>query len=442
MTILHALSILAIALGQAQPPQPEPEPAPATPAPEPPAPKMRLPEPRLIPLERPDPAARPPPPALLPDGAPALRPDRTTRCFERTVGGRWRAQCDAATKRCLVAPDAELSSDGLPAAGLDRAPACLVPGWREEDLVAQGYAMVPALAESPAGWQRDERQRVMQVNFDLNRRIWLGAGYGAGSFPWSDTGEATFGVRWDVPFRLARAPALARVRAFETFASFDAHGTDFTLAGVDASRAYPSPLVRLTTFVGRPRRFDPPLYVGGWLEAVRVESLHTDAGWLDRTEIGAAALTLDLWRSRDLASFVRLRGGAGYEVADQLDGAAWVPHAALDADLSLDRGGFHHLRLTALSEWLLTTGTSDYQPEDPATPRLPADRTRLTGKVEYELVVAAVNDQPISVVLDARAQKRNDVPGLADDWHAQGTAALRFSLWAPARRDAPVQEKL
>jgi hypothetical protein len=440
MTFLYALSILAVALGQAQPVEPAP-PAPA-PSETPPAPKMRLAEPRLVPLERPDPTAKAPPPAKVKDGAPALRPDRTSRCFEREMGGRWRAQCDATAKRCLVAPEAELSAEGEPVAGLDRAPACVVPGWREEDLVAQGYEMVPALAESPPGWQRDERQRVMQVNFDLNRRIWLGAGYGVGSFPWSDAGEATAGIRWDVPFRMAHAPALARIRAFETYASFGGDAVDFTVAGIDASRAYPSPLVRLTTFVGKPRRFDPPLYLGGWLEAVRIESLHTDAGWLDRTEIGAAALTLDLWRSKDLASFVRLRGGAGYEVADQLDGAAWVPHAAVDADLSLDRGGFHHVRLTALSEWLVTTGTSDYQPEDPSLPRLPAHRTRLTAKAEYEIVVAAVNDQPLSAVLDVRGQQRDDVPGLSSDWHAQGTASLRFNLWAPARRDAPVQERL
>lgn len=428
MTIVHALSILALALGEGEPAPPEGQ--------------VRLSDPRLVPLGRPDPAAKAPPPAKVPPGAPVLATERASRCFERPIGGRWRAQCDAGTRRCLVAPDAELSAAGEPVARLDRAPSCLVPGWREEELAAQGYEMIPALAETPPGWQRDERQRIMQVNFDLGRRVWLGAGYAAGSFPWSDAGEATAGVRWDVPFRMGGAPALARFRALETFATFDADMTDFTLVGVDASRAYPSPLVRITTFVGKPRRFDPPLYLGGWLEAVRVESVHTAAGWYDRTAIGTASLTLDLWRSRDLASFVRLRGGAGYEVADQLDGAAWVPHAALDAELSLDRGGFHHLRFAAISEWLVTTGAGEYQPEDPAAPRLPDDRDRHTAKAEYEVIVAAVNDQPISLVADARAQRRNDVPGLSTGWHAQGTLAVRFNLWAPPRRDAPSQEKL
>jgi hypothetical protein len=432
MTILHALSILAISLGQAE--RSQPRPGEDTP----------LASPRLAPVERSDkPDAQPrPQPMKVKEGAPALQLDRTTRCFDRAVGGKWRAQCDATTKKCLVAPDAELDAEGLPVTGLDRAPACTVPGWREEDLAAQGYQMIPALAETPPGWHRDERQRIMQVSFDLNRRIWLGAGYGRGGFPWSNQGEATAGVRFDVPFHLLDAPALARVRALETFAAFDGKWADFTAFGIDASRAYPSPLFRITTFIGKPRRFDPPLFVGGWLEVVRVETFRTSAGWFDRMEGGAAALTLDLWRSRDLASFVRLRGGAGYEKTTQLDGAAWVPHAALDLDLTLDRGGFHHLRFTALSEWLATTGTNRYQPRDPGTPRLPAKRFRETARAEYEVILLAVNDQPISAVLDVRGQRRNDVPGLGDGWNVQGTASLRFNLWAPPRRDAPVQEKL
>ncbi len=439
MTFAHALPLLAIALGQAGPeggPVPDAPPAAQSER------QAPLPPPRLLPVPRPEAAAKPPPPMKVKEGSPVLRLDVPSRCLERDVGGRWRAQCDAATKRCLLAPDAELSADGEPVASLDRIPACAVPGWREKDLVAEGFELVPALAETPAGWQRDDRQRVMQVSFDLNRRIWLGAGYAAGGLPGSGTGEATAGIRWDIPFRLARAPAVARLRAFETYASFDGSFADFTVAGIDASRAYPSPLVRITTFVGKPRRFDPPLYLGFWLEAVRAETIRTELGWYDRLELGGAALTLDLWRSRDLASFVRLRGGAGYETARQLSGSAWVPHAALDADVSLDHGGFHHLRLTAEQEWLVTPAATDYQPSDPARPRLPASRTRLTGKAEYEVILLAVNDQPISAVLDVRGWKRNDVPGLSQDWQLQGTASLRFNLWAPPRRDARSQEKL
>ncbi len=437
MSVVHALSILAVALGQAPAPSagqpPAAEAAPGRAAPQRP---ITLAEPRVVP-------AKPPPPALVPEGAAVLRLDRTSRCFERPGGGRWRAQCDAGPKTCLVAPDAELSPDGDPRADLDRASPCVLPGWREEDLIPQGYTVVPALAETPPGWRRDERQRVMQVNFDLARRIWLGAGYGAGSFPWSDQGEATAGVRWDIPFRMAGAPALARVRALETFVGFDGTFADFTVFGVDASRAYPSPLVRITTFVGKPRRFDPPLYVGGWLEVVRVETLRTETRrWFDRVSFGAAALTLDLWRSRDLASFVRLRGGTGFEKVDQLTDSAWTPQAGADLDLTLDRAGFHHARGTFLAEWIRPAGSGDFQPTDPAVERLPSRRHRYTGKAEYEWIFLAVNDQPLSLVLDGRVQSRNDVPELPAKWHFQGTASVRFNLWAPPRRDAAHQEQL
>ncbi len=432
MTLVHALSILSVALAQASP-EAKPPTAQGQAAPQQPIP---LSEPRLIPV-------KPPAPSLVPEGAPILKLDRTTRCLERPGGGRWRAQCDASTKTCLVAPDAELSAEGEPKSDLDRATPCILPGWREEDLSPQGYTLVPALAESPPGWRRDERQRVMQVNFDLARRIWLGAGYGTGTFPWSDQGEATAGVRVDVPFRMAGAPALARIRALETFVAFDGKYGDFTVFGIDASRAYPSPLIRITTFVGRPRRLDPPLYLGGWLEAVRVESLRTESGrWFDRLSAGALALTLDLWRSHDLASFLRLRGGAGYETVSQLKGGAFTPQAAADLDLTLDRGGFHHARGTFLAEWIRPAGAEHFQPEDVSVARLPDDRTRYTAKAEYEWIFLAVNDEPLSLVLDARAQSRNDVPDLPTRWHVQGTASVRFNLWAPPRRDAPAQEKM
>jgi hypothetical protein len=442
MAIVHALSILTVALGQAsgtgiRTDVRVPPPEVAAPGAEPPArPPLVLADPRLVPVE-------PPAPALVPFGAPSLRLDRTSRCFERPGGGRFRAQCDATTKTCLVAPDAELSDDGEPRTELDRAPACALPGWREVDFAAQGYQVLPALAEAPPGWRRDERQRVMQVNFDLARRIWLGAGWGTGSFPWSDQGEANAGVRWDIPLRIAAAPGLLRLRALETYVAFDGTAADFTVLGADASRAYPSPLVRLSSFVGRPRRFDPPLYVGAWAEAVRLESLRPTPGrWYDRLSIGALALTLDLWRSRDLGSFVRLRGGAGYETVDRLEGGAFTPQAAADLDLTLDRDGFHHARATFLAEWIRPAASGDLQPEDPSLPRLPSDRRRLTARAEYEWIFLAVNDQPLSLVLDGRAQSRDDVPDLSDAWHWQVTASVRFNLWAPPRRDAALQERL
>ncbi len=70
------------------------------------------------------------------------------------------AQCDANTKRCLVAPDAELSADGEPLSGLERAPPCALPGWREKELVAQGYELAGARARARARDLRHLRRHV------------------------------------------------------------------------------------------------------------------------------------------------------------------------------------------------------------------------------------------------------------------------------------------
>jgi hypothetical protein len=77
MTVVHALCVLAIALGQAEP---EGAPPPSQGATPPPAgePKMRLAPPRLVPIDA-GAAAKPSPRALVKEGAPALRPDRATR---------------------------------------------------------------------------------------------------------------------------------------------------------------------------------------------------------------------------------------------------------------------------------------------------------------------------------------------------------------------------
>src|SRR5512134_909481 len=100
MTLVQALSILALALAQGEPPSQPPASAPAAePAPpgapsapdapaaqQEPAKPIPLAPPRLVPVE--EPQARPPADLRVKAGAPVLRNDRTTRCFERAGGGR------------------------------------------------------------------------------------------------------------------------------------------------------------------------------------------------------------------------------------------------------------------------------------------------------------------------------------------------------------------
>ncbi|MGB8933455.1 MAG: hypothetical protein WCC48_19590 [Anaeromyxobacteraceae bacterium] len=372
---------------------------------------------------------------LVQEGAPALAWGVPSRCLVRGETN-YRIQCDEKARRCLVAPDAELDPDASPVAQLERAPACLGPALTLADLTSRGYAVVPALAESPPGWYRDERQRAMQVDFDLNARFFLGGGYLYSGGPWSGDAIVSGGGRLDRPFTWWNAPALARMHFLEGWASVDGNHGELLVFGVDASRVYPTPLLRITTFFGKPHRYDPPLYFGLWAEGLRMEFLTTRSGEsFDRTMFAAGAVTVDMWRSRDLSDFIRVRVGGGYEEALGGDWGSFVPHAALEGELTLGRNGFHHLRASAQGELLTSSG-------ERLAAALPENRTRLTVKGEYEVILFALNNQPISLALEAKAVKRDDVPDYPTGWLVQAGAQLRFSLWAPPRRGAGTQGSL
>jgi hypothetical protein len=369
------------------------------------------------------------------EGAPALQWGVPARCLDR---GEiyYRVQCDEKAKRCLVAPDSELDPDATPVVVLERAPPCQGPALSVADLTSRGYELVPALAEIPPGWYRDERQRAMQLDFDLNARFFLGGGYVASNGPWSGNAVISGGGRVDRPFTWMNAPALARLHLLEGWASADGNHGELLVFGIDASRVYPTPLLRITTFFGKPRRYDPPLYFGLWAEGLRMEFLETETGkGYDRVMYASGAVTVDTWRSRDLSDFVRVRVGAGYEESLGGEWGSFVPHAALEGEVTLGKYGHHHVRASAQAEALTNSSTTL-----PAT--LPGNRSRLTVKGEYEVVLFALNNQPISLALEAKAVKRDDVPDYTTGWVAQAGAQLRFSAWAPPRRDAKPQDKL
>jgi hypothetical protein len=176
--------------------------------------------------------------------------------------------------------------------------------------------------------------------------------------------------------------------------------------------------MRVVTFIGRPRRFDAGLEIGGWLEAGDFEVQGGQTLW--RWATGDA--TVDLWQSEDMASFVRLRAGAGFEGVQAENGMtreAVTPNAAVEADLTLDRGGINHLGISAIFE----------------NPRYLAGDTyalRFEGAIDYERIIIAINDQPVSLHLQAAARKRDEGAMPDEKWALSATAGLRFSLWAPA----------
>ncbi len=372
------------------------------------------------------------------DNLPMMDRERAVTCLKDSDGQPWRLQCNEDDKRCIYAPDGELDERGKIAKSLERARYCL----RSTDifdpgaLQAKGYRVERGLPDAPHGWMRDFRGRVFQVNFDLKRRLYIGAGYaprklGMDGQLQRKRSSLDFGM---FVFEHYHRRTRHRLRLIEGEVNLEPFSGKMTLLHYDLSRRYKNPLVRLTTFFGTPRRYDLNLNVGMWLEAGRLEihsaaegapNMGDDKLW----KLFALHGTLDLWQSPRLTSFVRLRGGLGMEGASATgDGeatrAALTPGGAIEADITIDPAGFHHLGAEISYERPL------YYRVDP---RVGDHAERMGAELDYEVIILALNDQPLSLRLAVGAEKRNDSPVIADRWAAKANAGLRFSLWAPPR---------
>src|SRR5262249_33762142 len=148
----------------------------------------------------------------------------------------------------------------------------------------------------------------------------------------------------------------------------------------DISHRFFDPLLRITTFVGPPQRHDLTLDMGLWSEAGGLEMRHTDLGDSQLYRHATAQVTLDLWQSANLDSFVRLRAGGGLEGQhDDINGyrSALTESSALEVDTVLDDAGFHNLKIE-LSHELPRYFT-------PYNPGVLVQRFR--ARVQYEAIV-------------------------------------------------------
>jgi hypothetical protein len=98
--------------------------------------------------------------------------------------------------------------------------------------------------------------------------------------------------------------------------------------------------------------------------------------------------------------------------------------SAFEIDWVLDRAGFHNLKLEYVHE------LPRYFDDLPVTGKL---AQRLRAHLQYEAIVLAINDQPLTLKLAAGGEKRDDLVGMPDQWAFVMDAGLRFSLWAPPR---------
>lgn len=369
----------------------------------------------------------------LEPGAPVLAWGAHTYCFRRggeSTGPEWRAQCDDKTRTCLLAPNFEVDSDGRPAGSLSRNGWC-DPSRSEQGLLDEGWQFVDAVADSPPGWRRDARGRVMQVSFDLHRRVYLGGGW----VPWAE-GPGRFQGLLATGFEAQwldddeNAAMMYRLKLFEGEAYSDASWLQATAIHFDTSRGGKKPGLRVTTFFGTPERHDVDLSFGFWLDVLSVEMRRT--GPRDHANLGFGGIggTLDLWHSKDLESYVRLRAATAFEQDRTTRVVNFLPTGAAEADIVLGDKGLHHLR--ALAQYQHVMPMKDG----------PKQGDRLRFKLAYEVGLIALNDQPLTAVVEGRADWRTDLPDTPETWDYVGQISLRFSLWVPARRGSKLQTSL
>jgi hypothetical protein len=368
------------------------------------------------------------------DRYPLMDHDKPVHCARDKEGQVWRLQCDAARKVCLYAADEELDADGHRVKPLERARMCDTDVFDRAKLEAEGYTMIPGRADAPWGWTRDERGRVFQINFDLKRRLYFGVGYTPQKIldnldnPLENKRSSLdFGLFVFEHLSEGKTPTRHRIRLFEGSVRVEPFSSEVVVAHYDMSRRFFDPLLRITTFAGEPRRHDLQLDLGLWTEAGGLEIHPTPAGHSSIWKHATAQITLDLWQSAKLDSFLRLRTGVGVE-GQHTDGegyrSALTESSALELDTVVDPAGFHNLRVELVHE------LPRY-----FVPIINGQRLaqRMKARVQYEAIVLAINDQPLTLKLAAGGEKRDDIMGVPDRWAFVMDAGLRFSLWAPPR---------
>jgi hypothetical protein len=363
-----------------------------------------------------------------------MDPDHPVMCLRDASELVWRIQCDPQTKRCLYAPNEELDEAGHRVKPLERARTCeLDVPFDRTKMEADGFTFLPARVDAPYGWMRDEHQRVYQINFDLRKRLYVGVAY----TPQKVLDNPLQSTRTSVDFGLfiynhlsdgeTKSPTMHRLRLFEGQVHMQPFSAEFVMAHYDMSHKFLDPLLRITTFVGTPRRHDLVLDLGTWGEVGNLELHKTPLGNSQLWRHATAQVTIDLWQSADLSSFARLRTGLGLEgQRDDVNGyrTAITESSAFDIDWVLDPEGFNNVR------FLLSHEVPRYFTPTETTGKFVQ---RFKAQLQYERIILAINDQPLSLDLAAGGEKRDDLPGVPNVWAFVFDAGLRFSLWAPPR---------
>jgi len=336
-------------------------------------------------------------------------------------GFNWiRVQCDSAAFTCYWEPEPYTPDN------------CRLDEISYSELEDKGYRFVQIFGDPPHGWWRDEEGRLFQVAFDMNRRLYLGASYDP---TWDfqseelthraafDMGLLGYRQRSGAYYSAPRPPVRHSFRALEGRVRLDPFEVDGTLFSWDRAQRRNDPLLRITTFFGTPTRHDLYANVTWGIRVGRIhmegtgEEASADADWI------GFFTGSDLWQSDDLTNRFRFRVGPVAQSHIDSDGRL-TPGVALEAAVeghwSIDPSGLNQFGFNATYQqpWVFDPGADQA-----------LESARLESRAEFERILLAINDQPVSFVLAAGASHR-PAEGRATDLVA--STGLRFSLWAPA----------
>lgn len=287
------------------------------------------------------------------------------------------------------------------------------------------YATPDPGSNAPEGYMRDENGRLFQVTFDMRKRFYIGSLW-APSFDNNDSDLSRVG--FDFGFRTYHYNSYRekryRFKLLEGNVTMAPVDFDILLFGYDLGINRKEPAFWITTFIGKPRRWDLGADIGWGMRLLRMNyhPLLSD-NYIDLENVNFY-VSWELHHARKLANYVRFAIGPAYgQLLTGEEGKSArhsiYPKAALEGEFQLGRTGRHHMGFELSGE---------------ARPYFDEIRNlyyRGTGRAFYEAVVLAINDQPISLYLEGKAQYREDIPDAPEPWEYRGMAGLRFSFWAP-----------
>lgn len=324
---------------------------------------------------------------------------------------------------------------------LSRVSSCNVSGGETSlvQLKKQGIRMLPAIAEAPPGWYRDERGRVFQIHFDMFKRFYLGGGWSplwdpsAGSHEYQ---RARFEMGLVASWVSTESRMRHTIRALEGDIVLDDVQVRGQLFSYELNHSSVEPLMRVTTFFGTPKRYDGYMDLGFGFRTLGVQMRPHRTHDLADVEWGEAHASFALWQSADLLNHVQTNFGMGAgQIMDtssaSKDYRYVLPDASLDARFVLDRAGFHTVSGNvhgALPVFVtgLPSGTV---------------RKRAGAGLAYEVIFLAINDQPLSLRFEGNLDYRTDLPDRAPKWETTALSGLRFSFWAPGRSDESIPRR-